>query len=152
MFLKRLKYKPKQCTKCHKWGHFATQCCATTNTCRTCRGDHITEEGNKLDHRYCMACQSEEYASWDRSCPKFQTKSTHFNKLHPENALTYFPTGETWTAHQAQENSFGRKVSKQIHTKHPPVAGIIWPQMWQHIWQQKQGVPSGEEHSSAGYS
>jgi hypothetical protein len=38
-----------------------------------------------------------DHASWDRLCPEFQRKSAHFDELHPENALTYFPTDENWT-------------------------------------------------------
>ena len=44
-----------------------------------------------------MACRSNEHASWDRNCPDFLRKSVQFDELHPENALTYFPTEESWT-------------------------------------------------------
>ena len=35
--------------------------------------------------------------SWDKICPDFQRKSAQFDELHPENALTYFPTEDSWT-------------------------------------------------------
>ena len=38
----------------------------------------------------------EDHSSWDQSCPEFLRKSTHLDKLHPENALTYFLTKEEW--------------------------------------------------------
>lgn len=94
---KRLKYKPKQCMKCWKWGHFAADCQANSDTCSTCRGEHMTRECNEGEKRYCISCRMDDHPSWDRSCPEFHRKSTHFDELHPENALTYFLTEEYWT-------------------------------------------------------
>jgi hypothetical protein len=94
---KRLKYEPKQCMKCRKWGHFASECNATIDTCGTCGEDHGTRECVKEGKRYCVACRTNDHASWDRSCPEFQRKSAQFDEMHPENALTYFPTEESWT-------------------------------------------------------
>lgn len=94
---KRLKYEPKQCMKCHKWGHYASECQATSNICGMCGGDHMTKDCEETDKRYCIACRAEDHTSWDRNCPEFLRKSTHFNKMHLEHALTYFPTKESWT-------------------------------------------------------
>ena len=96
-FPKRLKYEPRQCMKCRKWGHYASECRAENDTCGTCGGDHTTRDCNEGDRRYCVSCRTEDHASWDRSCPEFQRKSAHFDSIHPENALTYFPTDEEWT-------------------------------------------------------
>ena len=96
-FSQRLKYEPRQCMKCHKWGHYANDCQATINTCRTCGGDHMTRDCKTIGKRYCISCHTEDHASWDRTCPEFLRKSAHFNELHLENALTYFLTAETWT-------------------------------------------------------
>ena len=93
----RLKYETKQCMKCHKWGHFAAECHAKDDTCGTCGENHVTKECTDNGKRYCIACKATDHASWDRSCPEFRRKSAHFDKLHPENALTYFPTEESWT-------------------------------------------------------
>ena len=94
---KRLKYEPKQCMKCRKWGHFAAECHAKVDTCGTCGENHVTSECTESEKRYCVACKATDHASWDRSCPEFRRKSAHFDELHPENALTYFPTEESWT-------------------------------------------------------
>ena len=94
---KRLKYEPKQCMKCRKWGHFAAECHAKADTCGTCRENHFTKDCTDNEKRYCVACKATDHASWDRSCPEFRKKSAHFDELHPENALTYFPTEESWT-------------------------------------------------------
>ena len=83
--------------KCHKWGHFASECHASADTCRTCGENHTTRDCNDIDKRFCVACKVTDHASWDRACPEFQRKSMQFNKMHPENALTYFPTDESWT-------------------------------------------------------
>ena len=94
---KRLKYEPKQCMKCRKWGHFAAECQAKTDTCGTCGENHITKDCVDKGKRFCVACKSTDHASWDRSCPEFQRKIVQFDEIHPENALTYFPTEENWT-------------------------------------------------------
>lgn len=41
---KRLKYEPKQCMKCRKWGHYTSKCLATLNVCSTCGEDHMTQD------------------------------------------------------------------------------------------------------------
>ena len=66
---KRLKYEPKQCMKCQKWGHFPLECQATTDTCRTCGGNNTTKDCTEQEIRYSVACRSNEHASWDRDCP-----------------------------------------------------------------------------------
>ncbi len=103
VFPKRLKYEPKQCMKCRRWGHFASECRATTNTCGTCGGEHATRDCEDPNKRHCVACRSDEHSSWDRTCPEFLRKSAHFDEMHPENALTYFPTEESWTLNARPE-------------------------------------------------
>ena len=93
----RLKYKPKQCMKCCKWGYFASECHANADTCGTCGENHTTRDCKDSGKRFCVACKVTDHASWDRACPEFQRKSTQFDKMHPENMLTYFPTDESWT-------------------------------------------------------
>ena len=87
----RLKYKPKQCMKCCKWGHFAAECHAKDDTCGTCGENHVTKE-----------CTD----NGKRSCLEFRRKSAHFDELHPENALTYFPTEESWTVTKRRVDSY----------------------------------------------
>ena len=96
-YLKRLKYELKQCMKCRKWGHFASKCQAKLDTCRTCSENHVTKDCVDKGKRYCVACKATDHVSWDRSCPEFQRKIVQFDEIHPENALTYFPTEESWT-------------------------------------------------------
>ena len=93
----RLKYEPKQCMKCCKWGHFSSDCHATVDTCGTCGENHVTRECKDSSKRFCVACKATDHSSWDRMCPEFQRKSVQFNEMHPENVLTYFPTDESWT-------------------------------------------------------
>ena len=94
---KRLKCEPKQCMKCRKWGHFAAECQAKTDTCGTCGENHVTKDCADKGKRYCVACKATDHTSWDRSCPEFQRKIAQFDEIHPENALMYFPTKESWT-------------------------------------------------------
>ena len=96
-YLKRLKYKLKQCMKCCKWGHFTVECQAKMDTSGTCSENHITKDCVDNGKRICIACKAMDHASLNRSCPEFQRKIVQFNEIHPENALTYFPTEESWT-------------------------------------------------------
>jgi hypothetical protein len=93
----KLKQEPTQCLKCRRWGHYASQCMATKDTCGTCGGEHWTNACTHLDKRYCAPCNAHTHASWDRQCPEFLKRCAQYNESHPENALKYFPTDEPWT-------------------------------------------------------
>jgi hypothetical protein len=124
-FPKRLKYEPRQCMKCRKWGHYASECHATINTCGTCGGDHTTRDCEEPNKKYCVACRSAEHASWDRNCPEFQRKSAHFDELHPENALTYFPTDESWTLNARPDKiPLEERFPKRFSVGLPPVQQV----------------------------
>jgi hypothetical protein len=97
IFPKKLKYKPKQCMKCRKWGHYAADCQAPTDTCRTCGGQHKTKDCTVANRRHCVSCRSDTHTSWDRNCPEFLRKCDEYSGFHPENNLLYFPTDEDWT-------------------------------------------------------
>jgi hypothetical protein len=60
---KRLKYELKQCMKCRRWGHFASKCHATTDTCGTCGREHATRNCEVTDKRFCISCRSNDHAS-----------------------------------------------------------------------------------------
>ena len=96
-FPKKLKYEPKQCMKCRKWGHYAAECRAEKDACGTCGGQHRTKECKSENKRYCVSCRSDTHASWDRNCPEFLRKCDEYSNFHPENNLVYFPTDEDWT-------------------------------------------------------
>ena len=85
MYLKRLKYEPKQCMKCRKWGHFASECQAKLDICGTCSENHFTKDCVNKEYRFCVACKATDHTSWDRSCPEFQRKIAQFDEIHPEN-------------------------------------------------------------------
>ena len=96
-FPKKLKYEPKQCMKCRKWGHFAANCHALTDTCGSCGDQHMTKDCKTNNKRYCVSCRSDSHASWDRNCPQFLRKCDEYSGFHPENNLLYFLTEEEWT-------------------------------------------------------
>jgi hypothetical protein len=93
----KLKQEPTQCMKCRRWGHFASDCTQSRDTCGTCGGDHRTNICNNRNKRYCASCNDHSHASWDRNCPEFAKRCSWYDKKHPDNTLKYFPTGETWT-------------------------------------------------------
>ena len=96
-FPKKLKRKPKQCMKCRRWGHCTAECRAQKDTCRTCSGQHKTNECESKNKRYCVSCKASTHTSWDCSCLEFLRKCEEYSKFHPENSLVYFPTDEDWT-------------------------------------------------------
>jgi hypothetical protein len=96
-FPKKLKFEPKQCMKCRKWGHYASECRAEKDACGTCGGQHKMNECKIENKRYCVSCRSDTHASWDRKCPEFIRKCDEYSGFHPENNLVYFPTDEDWT-------------------------------------------------------
>jgi hypothetical protein len=93
----KLKQEPLQCMKCRGWGHIATSCLESTDTCGTCGGEHQTRSCTSPDKAYCVLCKSNMHASWDRKCPEFIRWCIRHNERHPENDMIYFPTEEEWT-------------------------------------------------------
>ena len=86
-----------QCMKCHWWGHFANNCTAKVNTCRTRSGDHWTNKCNNRGTLHCVSCKSDVHASWDRECPKFHRRCNQHDENYLENNLLYFPSSKDWT-------------------------------------------------------
>ena len=94
---RKLKTEPKQCMKCRKWGHFAAECLEAKDACGNCAEDHHTKNCPDKNRRYCVSCQNDTHASWDRNCPEFKRRVERMDENHPENALTYFPTDQEWS-------------------------------------------------------
>jgi hypothetical protein len=78
-FPKKLKFEPKQCMKCCKWGHYVAECRAEKDACGTCGGQHKTNECKSENKRYCVSCRSDTHASWDRNCPEFLRKCIEYS-------------------------------------------------------------------------
>lgn len=93
----RLKHEPMQCMKCRRWGHFAHACIASADTCGTCGEEHRTNTCNSKEKTFCVSCQTNTHASWDRECPEFRRRCNQFDENYPENNLPYFPSDEKWT-------------------------------------------------------
>jgi hypothetical protein len=72
-----------------------------------------------------VACRTDDHASWDRMCPEFLRKSTHFDELHPENALTYFPTDANWTLSKRPE-----KIPQAKSSQRSIQWGSQYPEWW----------------------
>jgi hypothetical protein len=97
IFPTKLKQEPTQCMKCRRWGHFATECQDTKDTCGTCGGEHRTNACAESNIRYCVSCNVASHASWDRNCPEFRKRCSWHDNKHPENLLKFFPTEDAWT-------------------------------------------------------
>ena len=94
---KRQKNEPVQCMKCRCWGHFATECQIKGEKCGTCEGTHCTNACNVKGKLYCVSCDNNSHASWDRNCPEFMRCCAIYNDRNPENSMPYYPTDQDWT-------------------------------------------------------
>ncbi|KAG2084961.1 uncharacterized protein F5147DRAFT_795047 [Suillus discolor] len=91
------KREPVRCVKCQLWGHIAKDCNASTDVCGTCGKNHRTNECNAYKTFYCVSCNSQNHASWDRNCPEFGNRCAGIDAKLPENSMPYFPTDKDWT-------------------------------------------------------
>ena len=92
------KKEPLCCMKCHNWNHVAWECIAPTDTCSTCGGNnHWTKDCNNKEKRHCVSCNTNDHASWSRTCPTFLKKCDELDRRMPENNLPFYPASEPWT-------------------------------------------------------
>jgi hypothetical protein len=99
----KLKQEPTQCMKCRRWGHFASDCGESKDTCGTCGGEHRTNACTVRNRRYCVSCNATTHTSWDRDCPESERRRAWYDEKHPENMLKYFPTEDEWTREACPE-------------------------------------------------
>ena len=104
LYLDQHKYHPRKdrkepirCLKCQRWGHFASSCTQTVDTCGSCARQHRDRDCNSFDTHYCVNCETRSHRSRDRNCPDFQRRCAELDDRSPENAMPYFPTDEPWT-------------------------------------------------------
>ena len=71
---RKLKTESKQCMKCRKWGHFAAECLEVKDACGNCAEDHHMKNCPDKNRRYCVSCQNDTHASWDRNCLEFKCR------------------------------------------------------------------------------
>ena len=94
---KRQKTEPMQCMKCQRWGHFANNCQAEKESCGTCGAAHCTNTCNNKSKVYCVSCDDNSHASWDRNCPEFIRRCAIFDEHNPKNRMPYYPMEQDWT-------------------------------------------------------
>ena len=80
------KREPTRCMKCPLWGHIASVCNKTGDTCGTCGKDHRTSACSSPTLRYCTPCLQEGHASWDRHCPSFVSKQARLGHYSPRRS------------------------------------------------------------------
>ncbi|KAG2751707.1 hypothetical protein P692DRAFT_20700877, partial [Suillus brevipes Sb2] len=92
------KREPVRCVKCQLWGHVAKECKASKDVCGTCGKNHRTDSCNAYRTLFCVSCNSDDHASWNRNCPEFENRCAGIDAKLPENSMPYFPTiNEDWT-------------------------------------------------------
>ena len=93
----RVKQEPLQCLKCRGWEHKAESCEAQADICGTCGDSHRTGACVNKNKLFCVSCQNDTHASWDRTCPEFRRRCAIYDERYPENNMVYFPTDQDWT-------------------------------------------------------
>ena len=119
------KREPTRCMKCQLWGHIASACKKTGDTCGTCGKDHRTSACSSSTLRYCTPCLQEGHASWDRDCPSFISKQRELDHRMLDNCLTYFPTDEAWTYTPSQHRGPKTNAPFASHIAPPPSRSLI---------------------------
>ena len=109
------KKEPLQCLKCQRWGHMAKDCSTSRDTCGTCAKNHRTNACPSTKTVHCVSCNTDDHASWSRSCPEFKQKSWTLDENTPENQMPFFPTDEPWT----QVNLPPKPTSQLVPTRPP---------------------------------
>ena len=101
----------KRCLKCQGFGHFATDCKASTDICARCKGPHRTSTCTITDTTTftCANCPKGEgkgHGSADRRCSTFIKETDKLHSRIPETKYRFFPTNEphTWRL-TSQHNS-----------------------------------------------
>ena len=46
---------------------------------------------------YCVSCDVNSHASWDRSCPEFIKQCKAIDWKNPVNSMPFFPVEQDWT-------------------------------------------------------
>jgi len=112
--VEKVKKEPTRCLKCQGWNHQAHECPATSDKCANCAEDHRTAQCPHPQHLRCVSCDSQNHASWSRSCPTYLRKVSECDSRNPENALHFFPTMEpwTWTNSKKTKNQGSRQWSE----------------------------------------
>lgn len=82
--------KPRQCTKCHRFGHIESTCQASFR-CVRCGKQHDRKECTAEQPR-CPNC-GREHESTSRRCPAFRTEEA-ISKYRSENGVGYIPARE----------------------------------------------------------
>ena len=78
-----------RCLRCQEYGHIKDNCTSEFHAAANCI--------NK-DRPKCVSCgDGSTYTSTSPSCPAFMHKLQELEARLPENAMPYFPTGESWT-------------------------------------------------------
>ena len=119
------KREPTRCMKCQLWGHIASICKKTGDTCGTCGKDHRTSACLSPTLCYCTPCLQEGHASWDQDCPSFISKQRELDHRMLDNCLTYFPTDEPWTYAPSQHHSPKARAPAASHISPLPTRSLI---------------------------
>lgn len=108
---RKLEQEPRRCLKCQKYGrgHLAGECKQERDTCTICAKEHKTRDCKETDptNFSCITCKAKgirhDHLASARSCPAFMEAKARLDYRTPEAKYRYFPTDQTWTWEQVEE-------------------------------------------------
>lgn len=129
---------PIRCLRCQRYGHIATQCKETHDTCPTCEGRHRKEECQVKDPKEysCASCRKKGHAAWDRTCSNFQEAARRMKEGNGEHTYRYFPTKEEWTWEQIPERSPEAEWEREQIRNAGTIPGIRQHNNLQDYWKE----------------
>ena len=93
---------PRRCLKCQHFGHYASECKATTDTCALCTLNHCTNLCPTPDSppkcANCTGVSAVRHGSADKDCPSFLSETCKLHRCNPKSKYKFFPTSDpsTW--------------------------------------------------------
>jgi len=149
--------EPKRCLKCQKYGHYATECKATTDTCAQCGKPHCTTQGLITDTATfcctnCIDVEAIGHGAVDRECPAFKTQHWKMQEWVRENKYKFFPTSlpTTWKLLNEPNSPIEDHQPRQWQDNHQHMDPTNWQHQqhfmedWQTTWWQ-HGRPTPQD-------
>ena len=92
-----------RCVKCQEYGHIQDSC-ISIERCANCTSEfHKTDTCDRSPS--CVSCGPDsQHPSISPACPTFLNKCNTLDQQFPENAMPYFPSGDSWTCAAAPTN------------------------------------------------
>ncbi|KAG2068248.1 hypothetical protein BDR04DRAFT_937428, partial [Suillus decipiens] len=99
VYARKLIAEPSRYLKCHSLNglHKAAECQQEFDICGTCTRIHRTSTCMITDQNnfFCVNCNAQGHAVWDRNCPMFIQKWNNHKNYHKETKVCFYPTEDS---------------------------------------------------------